>query len=55
MNSNNKGILSEIDYFLENKQYYTKEERKKIKESLRETLKKMGDSLVAFIDKENKR
>lgn len=54
-NLSNKEIISEINFFLENKQHYTKEERRKIKEQFREVLKKMGDSLVSFIDKENKR
>ena len=53
--TNNRGILSEIGFFLENKEHYTEEERKEIKKTFREALKKMGDSLISFIDKENKR
>jgi len=49
----NKNILKEIDFFLENKTAYTVEERKFIKKTLRDALKKLGDSVVDFIDQEN--
>lgn len=53
--SENKNILSEIDFFLENKDFYTKEEREEIKKTLRKALKNIGNSVINFIDSENNR
>lgn len=51
----NKNILKKIEFFLENKTAFTVEERKFIKKTLRNALKELGDSVIDFIDRENKK
>ncbi|WP_167571813.1 hypothetical protein [Aquimarina algiphila] len=55
MKDNSKEILKEIDFYIENKEAFSKEERKLIKIRLRNSLKNLGDSVVKLIDLENNR
>jgi len=45
--------LRDINYYIENRERFTLEERTIIKKSLRSGLKKLGDSIEVFLDNDN--
>ncbi len=50
-----KEILEIIEFYKENKDSYSKEERVKIKKEIKKKLNKLGKVVIKFIDQENNR